>query len=355
MKILFIDFSTQIDDLHEMEKTARGGMQNSLFKVPDALSKLNNEVDVLSDIKKGGRTESGVRWYTVNDFENGAYDVLVTNRGVGRGYFTINAKHRVLWTHDLPHQGFVEDPEILSRYAATVSMSQYGSRVWRKFFPQIRNSFIIPNGVDKSLFYPREKDLNYLIYFSHPIRGLSRLPLIFAGIRGTVGDRVRMRAFSKPYKNESMTDDHMDKYGFPEVETPDGFEVLPSVPILQIAEEVGRAGLMVMPTGYPEICSNVILQSLASGTPIVTTGGIGSAPEWIKHGFNGFLTEFHPCDYMIHSVEMARLAIAILRDEDTHRVMIENAAKTEGIYTWEQIGAQWNKTLHQLFLTSAAG
>jgi len=349
VKILFIDFSTQIEDLREMEKTARGGMQNSLFKVPDALSKLNNEVDVLSDIKRGGMTEAETRWFTVDDFENGSYDVLVTNRGIGKGYFSISAKRRVLWTHDLPHLGFAEDPDILDRFDAAVFMSSYASRVWRKLFPRIRNSFIIPNGVDRSLFYPREKDLNYLIYFSHPIRGLNRLPLIFGGIREKMGPQVWMRAFSAPYKNEGLADDHMDKYRFPDTDLPDGLEVLPPIPILQIAEEVGRAGLMVMPTGYPEICSNVILQSLASGTPIVTTGGLGSVPEWVKHGFNGYLTEFQPCDYVIHSVEIAKLAIAILKDPDTHRVMIENAAKTEGIFTWEEIGSKWNKMLHLLF------
>lgn len=348
MKVCFVDFSTQIDDLHEMEKTARGGMQNSLFKVPDALSKLNNEVDVLSDIKRGGRTEAGTRWFTVDDFENAPYDVLVTNRGIGRGYFTIKAKKRVLWTHDLPHQGFVEDPDILMRFDATVFMSKYGSRVWQKFYPQIRNSFIIPNGVDRSIFHPREKDLNYLIYFSHPMRGLSRIPLIFSGIREKLGPHVYMRAFSKPYKNEMLTDDHMDKYRFPDTDWPDGLDVLPSIPIREIAEEVGRAGLMLMPTGYPEICSNVVLQALASGTPIVTTGGLGSVPEWVHHGVNGYLTEFQPCDYVIHSVEMARLAIAILNDHDTHRAMIVNATKTEGIYTWEQIGAQWNEMLRRL-------
>lgn len=350
MKILFIDFSTGIEDLGEMQRTARGGMQNSLFKVPDALSKLNNEVDVLSDIHLGGRTEAGVRWYTVNDFENHAYDVLVTNRGIGKGYFSISAKRRVLWTHDLPHHGFAEDPEILHRFDAAVFMSQYGSRIWSSFFPQIRRGFIIPNGVDKTLFYPREKDLNYLIYFSHPNRGLHRLPLIFSGIRGVIGPRVYMKTFSSLYRGEKTVYDFMDKFHFPELEGPcEGLEMNEAIPINRIAEEVGRAGLMVMPTGYPEICSNVILQSLASGTPIVTTGGLGSVPEWVKHGFNGYLTEFQPCDYMVHSVEIARLAIAILQDPDTHRVMIENAAKTEGIFTWEEIGSKWNKMLHLFF------
>ena len=55
-------------------------------------------------------------------------------------------------------------------------------------------------------------------------------------------------------------------------------DLMEPVPQEAFANKLGQAGLMIMPTGYPEICSNVVLQSLASGTPVITTGHLGATP-----------------------------------------------------------------------------
>lgn len=347
MKILFIDFSTGLDDLRAMQTRGRGGMINSLFKVPDALSQLGHDTYVLSDIQSGGVTPAGTRWWTAREFKYLDYDVLVANRGIGDGYPTITAKHRILWTHDLPHLGFIDDPDKMARFDMTVFMSGYADRVWRTHFPFIGKSKTIPNGVDKSIFYPREKDLGKLIYFFHPMRGLKRLPIIVTGVAAKTARRIRCDAYSSIYHGEG-TDDHMEAWapGFDE-EAPE-LRIMPALPIERIAEEVGTAGLCLMPTGYPEICSNSVLQSLFSGTPIVTTGGLGATPEWVQDGFNGRLTEFTPADYMAYYMEFTRAVIAIINDEGRHREMIECAAQTPGILTWEEVGAKWDLMIQSL-------
>jgi len=119
------------------------------------------------------------------------------------------------------------------------------------------------------------------------------------------------------------------------------------VPQDGFAEIIGRAGLMVLPTDYPEICSNVVLQSLASGTPIVTTGNLGATCEWVKHLKNGFLTDFHVHDYMIHTVEIVRGLTTILGNEKLHRKLIKGASNTK-IYSWQQIGAKWEKMFKKI-------
>lgn len=353
MKILFLDFSTGLKALSDLDGPRRG-LTNSLLKVPDALSKLNNEVQVFSEEVKG-KTDSGTTWVSMWDFfarrerERTEYDFLILNRGIGNLYPEIRAKHRILWTHDLPHSGFAEDPDNLKALRATVFMSRYGEQVWRTHFPQIGRSFLIPNGVDRSIFKPEQKDLNYLLYAFHPIRGLRRLPLIFGAVREAVNRPLYLKVFSSFYANEYQTGDHMDHYPLnQDEEFPEGMTVQPAIPQEEIAREMGKAGLVLMPTGYPEICSNSILQCLACGTPIVATGNLGSAGEWIKHGKNGWLTKFTPADYMTHQVEIMRGAVSILKDEKLHRKMCGNAAKTPGIYDWSEIGAMWNKMLRSL-------
>ena len=353
MKIAFLDFSTRLSTIGDLKIRARGGMVSSLFLISDYLSRKGHDVTVLSDIGTEGITPDGVFW--LKTYSGQEVDALILNRGIGEGYPTIRAKHRILWTHDLPHDGFVLDPRNLRALTATVFMSRYAESVWRTFYPQIGRSVYIPNGVDRDLFHARRpRDWNRIIFASAPNRGLKRIPLIFEGIRGKV-PTARMDVYS----NLSVLHPNERKDGWEAVEddpSRGGTEVEPGVgltfrnpiPQAQFAEELGNCGLMLVPTDYPEICANVYLQALASGVPVVTTGTLGSAREWIRHGWNGMLTRFRPEDYVVFFVEMARNAIEVLSNPRMHRKMSAHAAKTPGIYSWEEVGSRWNRMLRNL-------
>lgn len=227
-------------------------------------------------------------------------------------------------------------------------MSRYAEKIWRYYYKDIGKSFYIPNGVDKDIFYPRPpfaKELDYLIFASAPNRGLKRLPLIFDSIRSRVKKSVRMVAYSNLatlHPNEVAKDDLSETYN---AINESSVSLRDPIPQASLALELMAAGLMIIPSGYPEICSNIVLQSLACGTPIITTGQLGSAGEWIKHGKNGMLTKWQPHDYMAYTLNVVRESVRILENEKFHQKLIKNAASTK-IYTWDEIGAQWEKMLH---------
>jgi glycosyltransferase involved in cell wall biosynthesis len=353
MRLLFLDFSTKLQSVIDLQTKARGGMVTSLFQVSDALSQLGHSVTVLSDIARGGITLAGVSWVTVSMFDfKDRFDVLICNRGIGKGYSGINAKHRVLWTHDLPHSGFAPEPKRFYAFSKVVFMSKYAKKVWKSFFYDIGRSVIIPNGIDKSIFYPgKEKDLNKLLFFSAPNRGLKRLPLIFEAIKSRMEPDISMDAYTNMgilHPNEVLDSDN-DGFSL-EYKTANevGINVYDPIPQRKLAKEIQTAGLTILPTDYPEICSNSILQSLACGTPVITTGGLGSAGEWIKHGKNGMLTKWHPVDYMVHTVEMVRNALKVLKNVKKHQKMIFTAGNTKGLFTWQQIGKKWDRMLRRL-------
>jgi glycosyltransferase involved in cell wall biosynthesis len=338
MKIIFLDFSTKLKTIKDLESQARGGMVTSLFRVSDALSQLGNEVFVVSDIKNNGMTKAGVIWCAENEgcwLKGEQWDFLVLNRGIGEGYVGINAKHRILWTHDLPHNGFIQEPKMMNVFSGVVFMSRYAEHIWRSFYRTIGRSFFIPNGVDKDLFYPRPKNYEYLIFGSAPNRGLKRLPLIYDAIKSRLSDRrIIFNAYSNMasmHPNESaMEHDYAQEYT---KVRECGVDLTDPLPQPEFAKALGHAGLMILPTDYPEICSNSILQSLASGTPVITTGGIGSA------------LQVH--DYMIHTLEMVRNSVKVLENRELHQLMIKGAAKTK-IFSWGEIGAQWQKMLKKI-------
>jgi len=352
MKILFLDFSTRLKTVDDLQTRARGGMVTSLFKMSDYLAAAGHRVYVQSDIEQAGDTNAGVQWYNDDDvdlLEQETWDFIIFNRGTGHGHVEFKAKHRILWTHDLPHNGFIPEPEIMRAFSGVVFMSRYAEWVWRSFYKTIGKSFLIPNGVDKELFYPRKKDLNYLVYASAPNRGLRRLSLIFDSVSTQQPD-VHMNAYSNMeimHPNEAPYFDCADDWN--KIKEESAINYLDPLPQHEFAEEIGKAGLMILPTRYPEICSNVILQALASGTPIVSTGNLGSSGEWIRTGANGYLTDFHVHDYMIHTLQMVRGVVSILGNKKRHLKLIKNATKTKGIYSWKQIGRKWEKMLARLY------
>jgi glycosyltransferase involved in cell wall biosynthesis len=226
----------KLETVHDLETRPRGGMVSSLFKVSDYLSQRGHDVWVLSDVKQGGTTSHGTNW--VGWWPDDAQcDVLVCNRGING--FDLQAKHRVLWTHDLPHAGFYPEPKNAKAFSATVFMSKYAERIWRYYYKDIGRSFLIPNGVDKDVFYPREKDLNYLIYASAPNRGLKRLPFIFDCI-SEVKPSVYMRAYSNLSKLHPGEEEEYEK-DYEEVKQ-SKVTLCDPIPQSSLAEELGKAG-----------------------------------------------------------------------------------------------------------------
>lgn len=315
-------------------------MVTSLFRVSDYLQQNGFVVQVLSDIEVTGNSDCGVEWI---DEPEGSYDVLIANRGVGSGYDYIDAKQRILWTHDLPHAGFIPNPKTIRAFHTTVFMSLYAERIWRSFFKTIGEEEFIPNGIDKELFYfdPEQKDPDYLIYASAPNRGVQKLPFIFDGIQAVMPERkLRMKAYSNMSTLHPGEADYEINYKeFDE----SSVVLLDPVPQPEFAQELRQASLMILPTSYPEICSNTVLQALACGTPIVTTGSLGATNEWVSHKKSGMLTVWQPHDYMIYWLEIIRYAKEILNNPEKHKKMMHRAAKTR-ILSWEENGECW-KTL----------
>jgi glycosyltransferase involved in cell wall biosynthesis len=350
MKILFLDFSTKLKTVDDLKTRARGGMVSSLLRVPDELTKLGHEVFVLSDIPEDTKTEVGTIWCAKDTgchLKGYDWDYLVLNRGIAEAYTGITAKHRILWTHDLPHAGFIPEPKMMHGFSGVVFMSRYAEHIWRTYYRTIGRSFYIPNGVDREWFHPREKNYEVMVFGSAPNRGVRRLSYIYDCIKARVPG-VTLNVYSDMetmHPNEAKAWDAADDWN--EIKKDVSYNVYRPLPQIGWSIRLGHAGLMILPTRYPEICSNSILQSLASGTPVITTGNLGSACEWIKHGKNGMLTNFQVHDYMVHTVEMVRNAVTVLENPKLHKKMIKNATKTK-IHSWEEIGKLWERMMKRL-------
>ncbi len=352
MKILFIDLTTGLDSFRDLETQGRGGMVTSLLTLPNALCKLNSECYVLSDARQGGRTIDGCTWLIKEDMGwiiEQKWDFLILNRQMyGEGFPEIRAKHKLLWVHDMVHGGWVTNPPVLKMLSGTVFMSKYSEETWRTYYQDLpRKSFLIPNGIDKNLFYPEEKDFAVMIYFSAPNRGLTYLPIILNTVQEALGKRMLLLAFSNMGKMHPAEDDDKFKDVYEEVRSA-GIDLRDPVPQSELAKFVRKSCLMLKPNDYMETCSNSTLQSLAAGTPVITSP-IGSDVEWVMHGANGLLTEHTLQDGPLFILEFCRLVVNVLKDRAVHERLIRKAPQTDRLYTWEEIGSKWNKMLNLVY------
>ena len=354
MKLLFIDITTQLNSFTDLETKGRGGMVSSLYLLPNALSQIGHEVSVLSDVKQGGTTKDGVRWLVESDMEwlvRSEFDFIILNRQTyGDCFDEIRAKHRILWVHDMVHGGFVTKPGVARvALSATIFMSWYSEETWRSYYRDWpKRSFRIPNGVDDKLFYPGdEKDLRQVIFFSAPNRGLEYLPIIKETVEGGTGVTIRLVAFSRMSKLHPVENDDKFQDIYDSVRAR-GVDLRDPVPQSELAAWVRSSGIMVKPNDYAETCSNVVLQSLASGVPVVTTP-VGADKEFVKTGWNGIVTKHTLQDGPLFVMEVIRGVAEILRDKKFHRKLIKNAPKTKRLYTWKEIGFFWSKALTRVF------
>jgi glycosyltransferase involved in cell wall biosynthesis len=231
--------------------------------------------------------------------------------------------------------------------SGVVYMSRYGRDVWRTAFPALGRGAVIPNGVDIHLFRPADKDLDLIVYASAPNRGLRRLPLIFDAIHTRTRPDVRLVAYSNLAKLHPVEVGDADEYATTYAEVRDSDITLRDpIPPYDLARVLGRAGLMILPTGYPEICSNIVLQALACGVPIITTGGLGATPEWVRHAKNGMLTKYRPEDYMVYTMEIVRHASRVLNDARMHLRLIQSATRTK-VWSWAEVGDAWDLYLRR--------
>lgn len=273
---------------------------------------------------------------------HGRYDALVFLRGYGQGQPAVEAAKRFLWVRDLPHSGFCKEPEKL-KGVHVVALSNYGAGIWQTFYKEIRKVTVIPNGVDTDIFHPGTERRNpkWFIYASNPNRGLDRLPLIFETIRAR-DPQVRLWAFSdRSTLHPGEEGDYAEAY---DRCRQSGIDLCAPVPARELAGWFRRCGAMVLPTDYPEICSNTVLQALACGLPIITTGNLGATPEWVRDDFNGLLTKYQKHDYQVFDLEIARHMATVTGGGEKWKRLCDGAAKTP-VWSWDRVADAWEGLL----------
>lgn len=177
--------------------------------------------------------------------------------------------------------------------------------------------FVNYNGVDKNIFFPsRVKHNNSIVFVGNLIKEKGILELLNAF---EIIQKSRNDVYLKIIGNGVL--ENQVKQLILEKKLTSSVSLSGSLPLNEVAHEIRNAILLVLPS-YREGVPNVILESLASGTPVVATN-VGGIPEVL----------FSECGIIVH--DLAALAETIFRALDEpwdKNIIVEHAQK----YDWDK-------------------
>jgi glycosyltransferase involved in cell wall biosynthesis len=343
LNVTYIDGTEGFSPSRVSDK-ATGGILSSLTHIPRHLAKKGHNVTVKSKYSVR-ETRDGVKYSTLFDPVTTA-DVIVFNRNVLNNDLVRQAKAtgaRVIWwLHDIVDPRYLVD-DAFRHVDSIVSLSDYCTRTYSEFYGISPNLFTkIPNGVDKTVFYPgkwEHRRNNLFIYASAPVKGMKPLGFTINNLKRH-DPKAELRIYGSQ-KLHDQKDDALVKFILKRAEE-DGATILDPVPQAELAQVMREATALLMPNSYPEICSNLLLQARASGLPVIATP-TGSIPEFLTDGVNGFITESTPLDLYFWWKEFAKLAVSLSQNTEWQQHLSENGPK--GVLSWEDVGDMWDKLI----------
>lgn len=352
-RILFSD-ATDHHNPKEISTRPTGGILTSLTLIPKYLASKGHDVYVFSEYGKNEAID-GVHYVEPNA-QIPKWDIAVFNRNVLPADFvnysrSIGAKN-VWWLHDVVQLTYLPDATYKT-VDKIVALSEYCKETYSDFYSIPKDKFVvIPNGVDKTLYYPgnyEERDLNLWIMASAPVKGTLPIPSLYDNLK-----RYNPNLDFRIYSNQSLhSRKNLPEYdSFLQHMSLKGARVQAPIPPKLLAEYLRKAWCFVLPNSYPEICSNLLLQARASGCPVLTSD-IGANPEFVKHMETGMMTtKFKPHDLHAWVIEFTRLGLRMLLDQSTHEKISKRTP--QGVHSWEQIGEKWEHELLQTISNQAS-
>jgi len=344
-KLLFID-STPGYSPDKKDTKACGGILTSLTIIPRYLAKKGWDVTVSCTHDKKEKID-GVTYVPFNHNEAiPKWDISIINRnGVTNeivGYSKSIGAKTVWWLHDIVDFRYLNDAAY-KHVDSIIALSEYCKESYSQFYDIPPDKFtVIPNGVDKSVFYPGEygdRKKYKLIMASALIKGFMPVFDTWTNVkRHFPGASLTIYGSQKLH---GLEDNKIQQAFLDEMET-EGATVQNPIPQSILADKMRESWVLLMPNSYPEICSNLLLQAQACGLPVITSN-IGSVGEFIENDKTGILTSHYPHDLFLWIKKYVESTVRLLKDDDKHKRISEQAPKD--VKDWDTIGEMWNEYL----------
>lgn len=333
-----------------------------LFWVARGLARLGHDITVLNHCGADSGIFEGVRYLDLArdwtkwqaEVRGRKADVLVLYRRMLDVLTDIPSKARVFWALD--HQGvYVSDPPGLTRSLAifwrqssgplfhdrvdrVIVISKFMADLFHWLFrtPQ-EKLVVVPVGIDASLVQgpPPQRAGMRFVYSSVPERGLGQL------LREIIPEIQRVHPDAEL---DVFSYQPLDEYKQP---VNGGIHFRGWVKKEDLIRALGESLLMLYPGNFEEMGAISVLESMAAGTPAVTST-LGVLAELAGEGTRGLAVEGRP-----GTLEFARRFVEVtleLLDDPDRLARMRQAAREYALtnHAWESVVQRWDLELRKL-------
>lgn len=209
--------------------------------------------------------------------------------------------------------------------ALTNGMKEIMNEICPRDIVVLPNGIIIPNQSCKEFTPPRDTGAGKKILFVgrlHPVKGLSYLIHAMSKINRIAPDaKLIIVGDGKERKALENLSEQLKNH--------DVIEFMGKVPHDSVSQYLHSSDIFVLPS-LSEGLSNVILEAMACGLPIVATQ-VGGTPDIIEHGENGLLID------AMSDEQLADAVISLLKNSSLREKMSQNNLTAVERFRWENI------------------
>lgn len=217
-----------------------------------------------------------------------------------------------------------------------ISISDYNVKMIEN---NLKKTFIIPNGIDSKWFNIEKKIVPGRLLFVgriSPVKGLEFLlhtlrtvvetkKYIELHIAGSINDRIYFEKISRLIVDLDLTSN---------------VKFIGQLNDTQLLKAYSECELFILPSKR-ETQGIVLLESMASGTPIIATN-VGGIPNIIKDGYNGFLVEYGDINELNKKIHL------LLNDKNLYNLFTKNGQTLSKKYLWNLISKETAKLYFEL-------
>ena len=353
--VVYLGDAPEVWDPNSVNITGIGGSEMAAIQMCKRLASMGNRVRVYSSCgERGEGVYDGVEYRITEKYHDLKCDVLIVSRegGALEDKHNIQAKTRLLWTHDVYPKSF--NRELALKTDKILALSNWHKNHILEKCPYVHPDQIIvtQNGIDISRFeQPTSRNPHKVVCSSSPDRYLPALLKMWPKIRNRVPD-AELHVFYG-FKNweyaADVSKDEGQKNLINELKSQmnqlasSGVMFRDRMPQQDLAKEFMSAGVWAYPTWYSETSCISAMEAQAAGlhmvtSPIAALNETASDRATMIHG--DWLSDSYSEAFVNATVE------AMKNTSEEKRASLMNYACQN--FNWDSVAKEWDSMMKKM-------
>jgi len=322
-------------------KTGIGGSEEAVIYLSQELVRQGFEVTVINECGDKEGVYDGVNYVNLYKFNPKDVFYWLISWRTNIFKYKIQAKHKWVWLHDVPKDGWFTEPEELKSFDKLIVLSKFHKGLIPKGVPE-NKILVSSNGINTKDFSPDEKverNPHRVIYGSSYDRGLIYLLAMWPEVRKEIPDaelhvfygmkNMEIVAKENPFYKKLNTD-------LKALLAQTGVTDHGRVGHKELALEYMKSGVWAYPSDFPEIsCITAMKAQEAGAVPVVTS--YAALQETVKVG----VVIPGKADAPEVRKDFQDSLIAILKETAEQERIRAKLLKNKGIFSWSKVAQQW--------------